>query len=82
MGVTVKKCHTIMSGNDCWNSVYFIKSRSSLLAWAHSGGPVKRAVKRLWCVGVYIAKKHSASLTGGHIHVVAVARCRIIVVRI
>jgi len=21
MGVTVKKCHMIMSGNDCWNSV-------------------------------------------------------------
>ena len=27
-----------------------IKSRSSLLAPAHSGGPRKRAVKRLWCV--------------------------------
>jgi len=23
MGVTGKKCHTIMSGNDCWNSVCF-----------------------------------------------------------
>jgi len=23
MGVTVKKCHMIMSGNDCWNSVCF-----------------------------------------------------------
>jgi len=23
MGVTVKKCHTIMSGNDWWNSVCF-----------------------------------------------------------
>ena len=23
MGVTVKKCHMIMSGNNCWNSVYF-----------------------------------------------------------
>ena len=23
MGVTVKKCHIIMSGNDCWNSVCF-----------------------------------------------------------
>jgi len=27
-----------------------IKSRSSLLAPAHLGGPGKRAVKRLWCV--------------------------------
>ena len=26
-----------------------IKSRSSLLAPAHPGGPGKRAVKRLWC---------------------------------
>jgi len=26
-----------------------IKSRSSLLATAHPGGPGKRAVKRLWC---------------------------------
>jgi len=23
MGATVKKCHMIMSGNDCWNSVCF-----------------------------------------------------------
>jgi len=23
MGVTVKKCHMIMSRNDCWNSVCF-----------------------------------------------------------
>ena len=23
MGVTVTKCHMIMSGNDCWNSVRF-----------------------------------------------------------
>jgi len=29
-----------------------IKSRSSLLAPAHPGGPGKRAVKRLWCGGV------------------------------
>ena len=28
-----------------------IKSRSSLLALAHPGGPGKRAVKRLWCGG-------------------------------
>jgi len=28
-----------------------IKSRSSLLAPAHPGGPGKRAVKRLWCGG-------------------------------
>ena len=27
-----------------------IKSRSSLLAPVHPGGPGKRAVKRLWCV--------------------------------
>jgi len=26
-----------------------VKSRSSLLALAHPGGPGKRAVKRLWC---------------------------------
>jgi len=26
-----------------------IKSRSSLLAPAHPGGPGKRAVKRMWC---------------------------------
>jgi len=30
-----------------------IKSRSSLLAPAHPGGPGKRAVKRLWCGGVW-----------------------------
>jgi len=29
-----------------------IKSRSSLLAPAHPGGPGKRAVKRMWCGGV------------------------------
>ena len=29
-----------------------IKSRSSLLALAHPGGPRKRAIKRLWYVGV------------------------------
>jgi len=28
-----------------------IKSRSSLLAPAHPGGPGKRAIKRLWCGG-------------------------------
>ena len=28
-----------------------IKSRSSLLALAHPGGPGKRAVKQLWCGG-------------------------------
>jgi len=28
-----------------------IKSRSSLLAPAHPGGPGKRTVKRLWCGG-------------------------------
>jgi len=31
-----------------------IKSRSSLLAPAHPGGPGKRAVKRLWCGGVVV----------------------------
>ena len=31
-----------------------IKSRSSLLALAHPGGPGKRAVKWLWCVVVVI----------------------------
>jgi len=29
-----------------------MKSRSSLLAPAHPGGPGKRAVKRLWCVSI------------------------------
>ena len=31
-----------------------IKSRSSLLALAHPGGPGKRAVKRLWWCGVVV----------------------------
>jgi len=31
-----------------------IKSRSSLLAPAHLGGPGKRAVNRLWCDGVEV----------------------------
>ena len=31
-----------------------IKSRSSLLAPAHPGGPGKRAVKRLWCGVVFV----------------------------
>jgi len=30
------------------------KSRSSILAPAHPGGPGKRAVKRLWCGGVCV----------------------------
>ena len=29
MGVTVKKCHMIMSGNDCWNSVCFTCCRKA-----------------------------------------------------
>ena len=33
---------------------YAIKSRSSLLAPAHTGGPGKSAVKRLWCGGVCV----------------------------
>jgi len=33
-----------------------IKSRSSLLATAHPGGPGKRAVKRLWCGGYEIGQ--------------------------
>ena len=41
-----------------------IKSRSSLLAPAHPGGPVERAVKRLWC-GVVVAK-YTASLEASH----------------
>jgi len=32
-----------------------IKSRSSLLAPSHPGGPWKRAVKRLWCGGVVVS---------------------------
>jgi len=36
------------------------KSRSSLLALAHPGGPRKRAVKRLWCGGgVELIKCHN-----------------------
>jgi len=31
-----------------------IKSRSSLLVPAHPGGPGKRAVKWLWCGGMYV----------------------------
>jgi len=31
-----------------------IKSRSSLLAPAHAGGPGKRTVKWLWCGGVVV----------------------------
>jgi len=31
-----------------------IKSRSSLVAPAHPGGPRKGAVKRLWCGGVSV----------------------------
>jgi len=38
-----------------------IKSRSSLLAPAHSGSPVKRAVKRLWCGGY---KEHKTVIPG------------------
>ena len=34
-----------------------IKSRSSLLAPAHPGGPGKRAVKRLWCGVVWYQLK-------------------------
>jgi len=30
-----------------------IKSRSSLLASAHPGGPGKRAVKQLWCISIW-----------------------------
>jgi len=33
-----------------------IKSRSSFLAPAHPGGPGKRAIKRLWCDGVQLAR--------------------------
>ena len=33
-----------------------IKSRSSLLAPAHPGGPGKRAVKRLWCMLLSVSK--------------------------
>jgi len=37
-----------------------IKSRSSLLAPAHPGGPGKRAVKRLWC-GVIVVSGRTSS---------------------
>ena len=29
MGVAAKKCHSIMSGNDCWNSVCFSSCRKA-----------------------------------------------------
>jgi len=35
-----------------------IKSRSSVLALAHPGGPGKRVVKRLWCGMVVMTNKH------------------------
>ena len=38
-----------------------IKSRSSLLAPAHPGGPGKRAVKRLWCGGIEALLRTPAS---------------------
>ena len=34
MGVTVKKCHIIMSGNDCWNIVYIsIAAEKATTIW-------------------------------------------------
>jgi len=40
-----------------------IKSRSSLLALAHPGGPGKRAVQRLWCgVVVYVCQSSTVTL--------------------
>jgi len=39
-----------------------IKSRSSLLARAHPGGPGKRAVKWLWCGGGDGIKKFVSTL--------------------
>ena len=41
-----------------------IKSRSSLLAEAHPGGPGKQAVKRLWC-GVVASESWSKTM---HLH--------------
>ena len=43
-----------------------IKSRSSLLAPAHLGGPGKRAVKRLWCGGVALHDKGALKLLHCH----------------
>ena len=43
MGVIVKKCHMIMSGNDCWNSVCFSccrKADNELADVTLSGQPV------------------------------------------
>ena len=39
MGVTVKKCHMIMSGDDCWNSVFQLlpESRNELADVTLSG---------------------------------------------
>ena len=36
-----------------------IKSRSSLLAPVHPGGPGKRAIKQLWCVVVVLVVGNS-----------------------
>jgi len=43
-----------------------IKSRSSLLAPAHPGGPGKRAVKWLWCGMVWCSRRdHTVAARGG-----------------
>ena len=33
MGVTVEKCHRIMSGNDCWNRVCLLMPSVSSWHW-------------------------------------------------
>ena len=44
-----------------------IKSRGSLLAPAHPGGPGKRGVKRLWCGAIStLFSKLSESVTASH----------------
>jgi len=46
-----------------------IKSRSSLLALAHPGGPGKRAIKRLWCGGgTYNAAQKSKVICFGFLN--------------
>jgi len=50
-----------------------IKSRSSLLAPAHPGGPGKRAVKRLWCGS--LDRPHKSLLDEYTVYSVMVSCC-------
>ena len=48
MGVTVKKCHVTVSGNDCWNSVVYFsccqKADNELADVTLSGAACSRSV--------------------------------------